>query len=86
MSQTRNNLNQLLSEQLFLNNEETEITAKIEKKEPSIISLLLLIFITLSVYSLGIDQLNNGVNIFLDTTIEKLSSIDYVTISISKPF
>ncbi len=59
MSQTRNNLNQL-SGQLFLNNEETEITAKIEKKEPSIIGLLLLIFITLSVYSLGIDHLNNG--------------------------
>ncbi len=85
MSQTRNNLTQL-SGQLVLNNEETEITAKIERKEPSIIGLLLLIFVTLSVYSLGIDQLNNGVNIFVDTAMEKLSSIDYVTFSMSNPF
>ncbi|MDJ0647252.1 MAG: hypothetical protein QNJ60_00965 [Xenococcaceae cyanobacterium MO_188.B19] len=71
MGKSRNNLTQILG-QLFLKDDQTERTAKIEKKEPSTISLLLLIFVTLSFYNFEIYQLSNGVSNFVDTAMEKL--------------
>ena len=56
----------------LLKDDQTERIAKIEKKEPSRISLLLLIFITLSLYNFEIYQLSNGVSNFFDTAMEKL--------------
>ena len=71
MGKSRNNLTQL-SGQLLLSNGETKITAKRRAKKPSIISLILLILVTLSIYSFGIYQLSNGVSNFVDTTMAKL--------------
>ena len=71
MGKSRNNSPQL-SGQLFLSNDKIGITAKRGGKEPSIISLFLLILVSLSVYSLGIYQLSKGVSNFVDTSMEKL--------------
>ena len=60
--------------QLFLNNHTTAITNKAEKKQPSIITLFLLIFVTLSLYSFGFYQLSKAVNHFVDIVIEKVES------------
>ena len=73
MSQTRNNLIQW-DEQLSLGNNKTESTAKIKAKEPSIISLFLLIFVTLSLYSFGFYELSKAVNNFVDTVAEKVDN------------
>ncbi|MGK7898116.1 MAG: hypothetical protein AB4372_31985 [Xenococcus sp. (in: cyanobacteria)] len=71
MNKSRNNLIQL-SGQLFLSNGKIGITDKKRAKEPSIISLFLLIFVTLSLYSFGIYQLSNGVSNFVDTVVQKV--------------
>lgn len=61
-------------EQLFLSKNKTEITPKTRGKEPSIISLLLLIFVTLILYSFGFYQLSKAVNNFVDIVIEKVEA------------
>ncbi|MDJ0651055.1 MAG: hypothetical protein QNJ60_20365 [Xenococcaceae cyanobacterium MO_188.B19] len=71
MGKSRNNLSQW-SEELFLSNNKTETTAKIGAKEPSIISLFMLIFVTLSLYSFGFYQLSQAVNSFVDIVVEKV--------------
>ena len=74
MSKSRTNLIQL-SEPFFLSHEKTEITAKIETKKPSLLSLLslfLLIFVTQSLYSFSFYQLSKAVNNFVDTVVEKV--------------
>ena len=71
MNKSKNNLIQL-SGQISLSNDKIGITAKKKAKELSIISLLLLIFVTLSLYSFGIYQLSNGVSNFVDTVVEKV--------------
>ena len=71
MDKSRNNLTQL-SEQLFLSHDQMGITAKKRAKEPSIVSLFLLIFVTLSLYSFGIYELSKGVNNFVDTVVEQV--------------
>ena len=81
MSQTRNNLLQW-DEKLSLSNNKTETTAKIKAKEPSIISLFLLIFVTLSLYTVGFYQLSKAINNFVDTVVEKVA----LPKSMSKPF
>ena len=71
MGKSRNNLPQL-SGQLFLSNDPMGITAKRGAKEPSIISLLLLIFVTLSLYNFGIYELSKDVNNFVNTVVEEI--------------
>ena len=71
MVNSRNNLTQV-SKQLFLNDEEIKVKAKIKRKYPSKISLLLLIFLTLSIYNFGISQLSNSASNFVNTAMEKL--------------
>ncbi len=71
MNKSRNNLIQL-SEQLFFNRDQIGMTPKKRAKEPSIISLLFLVFVTLSLYSFGIYQLSNSVSNFVDTIIQKV--------------
>ena len=71
MTKSRNNLLQW-DEQFSLSNNKTETTAKIGVKEPSIISLFLLIFVTLSLYSLSFYQLSKVVNNFVDIVVEKV--------------
>ncbi len=71
MTKSTSNLHQW-DDQLFLSNNQTEITAKIGEKQPSIISLFLLIFVTLSLYSLGFYQLSKALNNFVDIVVEKV--------------
>ena len=73
MAKSRNNLGQW-DKQLFLSNNKIGKTAKIGGKKPSITSLLLLIFVTLILYSFGFYQLSKAVNNFVDIVIEKIEA------------
>ncbi len=61
-----------LSEPCLLSNDKTEIKAKIETKEPSLLSVFFLILVILSLYSFSFYQLSKAVNNFVDTVVEKV--------------